>query len=397
MKIGLYYLDSQNSNYIEINEESKKLINDLEIKSNCEIDFISLDEIDNYNLVLVFVAGGGTEARFIEIIDKLKKPIFLLTSGINNSLAASIEILSYLNQNSINGEIIHGSNEYMAKRIYTLSKVFETKHKLNGLRLARIGKPSDWLIASDVDNQISIDMNNIEIIDIKMDEFFAEIDKCEYPNNTLVKQFKLLQFDEIEKEKSLYIYGALRRLVEKYKLNGLSVRCFDLIKPYACTSCIGLSLLNAEGIYSSCEGDIPSLVSMCILGVLTNEPCFQANPSRILTDTNEVIFAHCTLPFSMFDECKLMSHYESNLGIGIRGKIAEGPATIFKCDAYAQKYFVSSGVLEKNLTEKNLCRTQILIKLDENVNYFLNNPIGNHHIIIKNDYVDLINDFFRWY
>ena len=40
-----------------------------------------------------------------------------MTYGHNNSLAASLEILSYLKDHNLNGEVLHGSNEYIAKRI----------------------------------------------------------------------------------------------------------------------------------------------------------------------------------------------------------------------------------------------------------------------------------------
>ena len=63
---------------------------------------------------LIYVRTGGTEGIFKSIFCKDGKlqvpgnePIRLLTSGKSNSLAASMEILSFLNRNGYPGEIIH--------------------------------------------------------------------------------------------------------------------------------------------------------------------------------------------------------------------------------------------------------------------------------------------------
>ncbi len=397
MKIGVYYVESDNVAGESINKSNHEMVERLAKLSGINLEFCELDKVNEYDLVLNFIGGGGTEGRFLEVLNDLPEPVFLLTSGANNSLAASMEILSYLNNNDIPGEIIHGSDDYMAKRIDALAKVFNAKKRLNNFRIARVGKPSDWLISSNVDAQESKEQNGIEIIDVDMQEFFDEIAKAEYTENEYTKRLMSMKFDEDEKVKALNIYGALRRIVDKYHLNGVTVRCFDLLKPVKSTGCVALAILNAEGIYAACEGDVPALISMAVLGELTGEPCFQANPSRILTDTNEIIFAHCTLPMTMFGDCELMTHFESGLGVAFRGKIAEGPITVFKTDGLINEYFVTGGVLEENLNEFNLCRTQIRLKLDESVEYFLKDSIGNHHIIIKNDYVDLINEFYKWF
>ncbi|MDO4197879.1 MAG: hypothetical protein Q4D13_02665 [Erysipelotrichaceae bacterium] len=397
MKIGIWYLESTNAQGESINRENYQLIEKLADLSGAKLEIVEVDKLHEYDLTMIFVGGGGVEGRFLKIADKLPQPVFLLTSGANNSLAASMEILSYMRQNDIPGEIIHGSETYMAERIKSLYKVFKAKKRLNSFRLGRVGVPSDWLISSDVDADLSKEINGIEIIDIKMEEFFNEIKRKEYEDNSFTLEFKKNPFDEKEKELALEIYGALKRIVDKYQLDGVTVRCFDLLKPVKSTGCVALAILNAEGIYAACEGDVPALISMAVLGELTGEPCFQANPSKILTDTNEIIFAHCTLPVNMYDSVELMTHYESGLGVSFRGHIREGEVTVFKTDGLAQRDFVSGGILEENLNQYNLCRTQIKLKMEESVEYFLKESIGNHHIIIKGDYVDLINEFYRWF
>ena len=108
-----------------------------------------------------------------------------------------------------------------------------------------------------------------------------------------------------------------------------------------------------------------------------------------------MIFAHCTVPLNMTKSYKLDTHYESNIGVAIKGEMKEDVITIFKLSRNLKDYFVTSGKIIKNLNENNLCRTQIEVEVDNNIEYFLNRPYGNHHIIFYGNYVKEINDFFK--
>lgn len=59
---------------------------------------------------IVYVMTGGTEGLFLEKVQSgeidLNKPIYLVASGQSNSLAASMEILAYINQHEGKGKIV---------------------------------------------------------------------------------------------------------------------------------------------------------------------------------------------------------------------------------------------------------------------------------------------------
>ena len=396
MKIGVYYVVSSTAAATIANESNYPWLNKLSEMTGFEFEVTDIDHLKDYEMAVEFIGSGGTEGIFLKDLDRIPRPCFLLTTGANNSLAASMEIISYLRQHDIPGEILHGSDSFVADRIRDLAKVFAVKKKLSGSRIARVGKPSDWLISSDVDAQESKKLNGIEIVDVTMEEFFDEINRKEYQDNRYTQMIKAKGYDEKEIDEALYIYGALRRIVDKYQLDGVTVRCFDLLDTVHSTGCAALAILNSEGIYASCEGDVPALISMMVIGQLTSKDVFMANPSRIDTDNNEIVFAHCTLPITMPKDFEIMTHFESQLGVAFRGKLAEGPVTVFKCSGLMNEHFVTSGTLLENLSLYNLCRTQIRLKLDKSVSYFLTRSIGNHHLIVEGDYADLIDEFFRW-
>ncbi len=374
MKVNIFPLVSSLHDQNKINENTENLLNELMNISDIDFNITSISELYNCDLSLILVQSGGSEGLFLENFSKLKEPFYLLTYGNNNSLAASLEILSYLKDNNLEGEVLHGSNEYIIRRIKELTEI-KVKY-----RLGVIGKPSDWLIASNVNYENAKRLHNIHLIDIPIDKV------CDYYFKSL-NDYKLeFKFDSIEIDKSLKLHKALNKIKEEYNLDGLTIRCFDLLGKLKTTSCLSLALLNQKGVVATCEGDIPTMISMHLLNIITNQIGFQANPSRIDIENKKMVLAHCTLPLNMVDVYNLDTHFESGIGVAIKGYLKEDKITIFKLGRNLKDYYVTAGKIVRNLEESNLCRTQIEVVIDDDIDYFLNRPYGNHHVVIYGDY-----------
>ena len=342
------------------------------------------------DLHLIYVRTGGTEGVFQPLLPQLlaatDQPFYLLTSGKSNSLAASMEILSFLRARGIPGEILHGSPQYIAGRIRFLEQVERARKSLKGLRLGVVGKPSDWLIASGVDYATVRSRSGIELVDIPMEELLESIEACPEDETAARIACGAPLFDAPQKVKDAApgahrIWLALRELVLRYGLGGLTLRCFDLLGTVKNTGCLALARLNEEGVVATCEGDIPAMLSMVIGRALTGVSGFQANPSRIDPETGEIVFAHCTIPLNMVTRYAFDTHYESGIGVGIRGHMQEGPVTVFKVAGDFSRHFAEEGTLLRNQSQRDLCRTQVVLRLPD-TDYFLTHPIGNHHIIL---------------
>ncbi|SEN14241.1 L-fucose isomerase [Prevotella sp. ne3005] len=350
----------------------------------------------SHSLSLIYVRTGGTEGIFKKLLPELleksgRAPFYLLTSGKSNSLAASMEILSYLRQNNLKGEIIHGSADYIAKRIVLLAKVGEARGLLEGCRLGVIGQPSDWLISSQSDYAEAKRRLGIELVDIPMQ---ALLDILAVTPETAAQETSDVEMIKNALPGANRIYLALKELIAKYRLQGFTLRCFDLLTEIKNTGCMALAKLNAEGFVAGCEGDVPAMLSMMIARSLTGISGFQANPSTINPETGEMVFAHCTIPLNMVERYELDTHFESGIGIGIRGYMAPGAVTIFKVSGDLSRSFIAEGELVRNQAKADLCRTQQVIQLAEKskTSYFLTEPIGNHHIIIPGRFQAMLQE-----
>lgn len=390
MKIGLFTLTSALHDAQAVNINSNEFISAIETESGLRFVFYG-DDYEHYGesgIDLIYVRTGGTEGLFKSRVPYTKtRKTILLTSGKSNSLAASMEILSYLKNQGARGEIIHGPVQYISKRIKALCQVAHALGKLDGTNYGVIGAPSDWLISSNADSEVLKEKLGLNLIDI--------------PISRLIESAKAMKSDN-EKgamECSLRIYESLKALVKEYDLKGLTLRCFDLLDTLNGTGCLALAKLNEEGIIGGCEGDVPAMITMVIVSALTDQPSFQANPSQINPDTQEILFAHCTIPLNMVSGYSYDTHFESGIGIAIRGHIPEGDITVFKVSGDLKRYFVAEGTLTESPGKKDLCRTQALIKFNADsgkpTDYFLTEPIGNHHIIIRGHHKELIQSFFQ--
>ncbi len=265
-------------------------------------------------------------------------------------------------------------------------KEYDMGRILEGHRIGVVGKPSDWLISSDVDYATAKARLGVEIVDIDIEELVA---LAANPDRKWLDGLNLKPLNKpkfgrhiTEKDfgKALDIYCSLKSIVEKYGLSGVSLRCFDLLTALNNTGCMALAILNSQGIVATCEGDVPTLLSMCIARERHGTSGFQANLSRIEGD--RMLFAHCTAPLDLVSDYLYDTHFESGIGVAIHGIIPPGPARIFKISPDCSKMYLEDVTILENQYNDSLCRTQILVNAPGAADYFLHSPIGNHHVII---------------
>ena len=398
MKVNLIRL----SNSLDPNANFKKE-DDLfieEINNELFEDDLELVEDPSIPYSIVFIETGGSEQHFVKVEKDLPRPIILLSTCKNNSLPACFEIKTYLNNhNQEDAILLFGSEKDIAYTLKDVIKLLTARSYVEGSSLGVIGKPSDWLIASTVDYEEVKNRFNITLIDIPTSELKEEIDKGILPDIPKYDFYKKLAKDNEYFDGALKIYSGIRRIVEKYNLKGFTIRCFDLISEYKNTACLALAMLNDEGIIGTCEGDIPSMLTMFFVRAVSGQTSFQANPSKIDLNNQTLLLAHCTIPFSMVKNPEFMTHFESGLGIGIRGKLDERDITIVKLSPKLNHSLFLEGKVISNPELTNYCRTQIEVKFEEDDGLFtlLREDFGNHLIVVYGNIVSEYLNLLHFY
>ncbi len=409
MNITILRSSFQNDEFVKT--EYAELIQRLEKECHADINIIGDESVETWRAAslqtlpdAVMIATGGVENLFkrlwsaidVEMMCAPMRPktVTMIADGRNNSLAAALEILTYLGNNGMEGRIVHGTNEEI------VSTIVETWRaaSLQG-RIGLFGQPSDWLIASSVDRNFLLQCYGIETVDIDLQRLIEGIKAIPQTEaakvaQDMVKRAKAIQepsnADMLEAAKA---YLAIKKICQEERLDALTIRCFDIVKACGTTSCLALALLNDEGIVAGCEGDMQTLLTMWLAKRLCDEVAFMANPSQ-LTD-NSAMLAHCTIPLTMCDETIIRSHFESGIGVAVQGLLPLTDYTLFKWGGpQLNRYFVTEAKAIETPYSNHFCRTQITL----NVNlkpYLLQHSIGNHHVIVRGRHADEIKRFME--
>ena len=400
MRAGIFSIFSELHDSEKINNLQQALIKALNMKFSAEI--IRSDNFSDYGIIMIAVLTGGSEQAFVKAWPKIrdtKLPLALLAFNSDNSLPASLEIRTWLDQQQTSPHIafFHGSFEKIANNAAELFAMAEIKSEIARENIGVIGEPSDWLIASKADLPKARQTFATNFVKIPMSEFFKHYDQCSaHVSDVFKKKFgRFKNVDQREMHEAARVYSALTEILAGTGITSLTIRCFDILDKKKTTGCLALACLNDENIVAGCEGDVPAVLSMIIGARVSGKPSFMANPSRV--SGNEAIFAHCTAPASMFPEFKLDTHFESGKGLALVGNLSGGPITLFKVDPDRCLYAVGEGEILPFALERNLCRTQLRIRIKDIENYLLEKPLGNHQILIRGHHASKLNALAKLY
>lgn len=366
------------------------------------IDYTEMNRLTSEDFSLIFIATGGVERLVIQHFESLPRPAILLADGMQNSLAAALEISTWLRGRGMKSEILHGELSEIIKRIFVLHSNFKAQQSLKGQRVGVMGTPANWLIASNVDYLLAKRRWGVEYVDIPLEhicELYQHTTDDEVGNACADLAAKALACRDASPEdmlKAMRLHSAIKRVIKEEKLDAVTLSCFRLVEMTGVTGCLALSLLNDEGIVAGCEGDLQSVFTMLAVKALTGRHSFMANPSMINARTNEIVLSHCTVGLKQTEHFIIRTHFETDSSIGIQGIMPCGDVTLVKCGGEClDEYYLSTGTVTENTNYINMCRTQLRVRMNTPASYFLQNPLGNHHIMLYGNYEVMLNEFFQ--
>jgi len=345
---------------------------------------------------LSFVLTGGTEAQILEQWNT-DEPLFLIAHPNQNSLPSSLEALARVGQLGGRGRILYLSGP---DDIDGLARLAEAVHdlvvfrRLHDKTIGVVGPPSDWLVASTPDPTVLKAAWGPTAVPIGLDRLYQVY--TSHPDVTPLPAGETrVTIGEIDKAEG--IYQGLQDLVAGEHLDALSLRCFDVIADIDTTGCLALARLNDQGIIAGCEGDLVSTVTMIWVRELLDEVAWMANPSRANPVDDTLWLAHCTVPPSLVSNLRLDTHFESDRGVGMHGEFAPGPITVVRVGGTAMDLlWLAEGEILHPGDEPDLCRTQVELRLEDGaVASLLNDPLGNHLVMIQGHHADRLKTWWR--
>ena len=362
---------------------------------------------------LCFIATGGTEEIFRDYIDVLPRPVLLLSDGLHNSFAASLEIKTFLTQQGIASTLYNaplndnpafyeslekslfgdGADSDLTAPAEALPKFPKAVLKaFEKTRIGLIGGASGWLISSGIDREAVQQTYGVRFEDIDLKELETAFSAVPADDPQIAAICSRMEpyltggrtIDDLRE--AARMYAALRAICTQHNLNALTLKCFGILNSCRTTACLAMAMLNDEGIVAGCEGDIPALWTMLYVNYAYGQPAFMANPASSDRRERTLDLAHCTVPLKMVHGYRLPTHFESDSGIGIAGSVPSGRYRIVKISGEKlDQFYETEGDLVMNTNIPQRCRTQVRFRFssEEEFDRFLRVSKGNHIILCK--------------
>jgi len=363
---------------------------DLQVFSKAKKRLLSLfhqekvEFVDNDPDILVFLTGGS-ERQATQTVQKNKFYLLIASSG-DNSWAAATEVKSWMNNQGIASILTDQANPNSQLLVDAFFHVMNGLANLKGKRYGLIGTPSDWLVNSVVDPELAKAKLGVEQVSIPWSDI--NINETESVASDFLSFFS--SGESLGISDAGKVYEALAKVISKHQLNAVSVECFSLVNSCNTTACLALAKLSMDGIPAGCEGDTCSMLGLMLAKEICGITPWMANIAHVVE--SKVLLAHCTIPANLVSDFSLETHFETDKGVAINGRLRGEEFTFFRFDSKLSRMFIAKGTSVKSANSKTACRTQLTLEVDPKYSECLiSNPLGNHHLVLPGNHVNALN------
>ncbi len=349
--------------------------------------------------LLVVAVTGGTDGMIYGAVREFGGPSLVYASTRLNALAAAREALAALRREGgarflLEAGPLHPIEE-AASRIARRLRVLAGVAGLRGSRLGLVGEPEPWILTRPSPDDLR-EVFGVELVRVPWDEMLSEAkaapaDAVSSKVGELKRTFPVVEVSDAVLEIAVRVYLGLRRVVERHRLSAVAVEARDMLVeelrdwgPY-----LAVALLSDEGVPADYEGDVEAVLTKLLVHAVTGKPSFMANITDV--EGSAVVLSHCTVPPSMVDpeRSALVPYFETGRSVAIRGVLREGePVTLARVGGRGcREIFVARGrIIRGSLGRSDLCRTQILVDVEGGARLLLEEPLGNHTVVVYGDH-----------
>jgi L-fucose isomerase-like protein len=351
---------------------------------------------EEFDSVVIFVASGGIGGMISQLVSN--KKWFLWAYHENNSLPSALSAREkMMAEKAWKGELVYNNLSEAPKEI--VAEAFATK-TLKVIRSSKIGFAADDEEFREVDDVIKFlkgffGLDTVLIPIEKLRSTLKSVPKeaAQQVVKDRLKQAEILESSSEDIEKSVKLYLALKSFVEEMNLNGVTIDCFKFLKQTGITPCLAMSFLNDDGVQGICEADLLAAPLMLIFNALTGNPPWIANTGKLDQINGLLTLAHCTAATKLCEPAgviRVRHHFESGMGASLDVPLKKGKVTLAHLSLNPPNMVIVNGeITESQMGHWKLCRTQADVKLNCNLDEFLQKS-GNHQILGYGDYAPIL-------
>jgi L-fucose isomerase-like protein len=293
-------------------------------------------EAQDISLLHALIITWSFDHYTIELQQRVSLPIVIRAiPGIRTgSLVGAQQLNSVLTDLGVPRKLVYGdmdSND-QAEEVATYAKACAIKHKLRGARMAVIGRRTEGMTPTAVDEIEILRVFGTRLLNYGLDEILDWAAQVEEQAAVDAWQDMAAGATQIMSRtehgiNSARNYLVFKRMIEQLGLDAISIGSYPKCQG---TMCLPISWLNEEGTPTGCEGDVNSSLNMLILSQLSDRPVHFGEMLAIDEAENTVVTSHCGCGSpSLADENGFILHPVrlANDGVCIRYAARPGPVT----------------------------------------------------------------------
>ncbi|MCL5070150.1 MAG: hypothetical protein M1308_04535 [Actinobacteria bacterium] len=376
-----------------------------------KVKYLIQEDVD----CIVFEIGAWVPPQLIiDSVDLLNKRIPIILWAFHNSMVLPIGSLCHLRgtfkEMGLEHEIVYAEPEddKFIEKIKITAGTSSIVNELNGMSFGIFGGKYMHMYTGTTDLIQVKKVFGVETSHINescLVDRAKAIDKnkiSEYSNYLHGKYGRIETPPEVE-EKSIRLYFALKELANEYDLDFAAVKCMPEVHGSYCSHCLSVSKNLDEGFVVACEGDVNAALTMQILKMVSNSIPGFGDVSDIDIKGNILRLMNCgSFPTDFAKSPKdvyLMEMYDylcPGPGTGTTTSFVSKPGrvTIARLGRIEGKYHmqISTGTAiyepREKLKEVRERMPAIFIKLDSDIEYFLQNILAHHMHWVYGDFKD---------
>lgn len=286
---------------------------------------------------------------------------------------------------------------------------FSTMRKMRASKVLDITNAADGTLWGGMKIGDIKDFYGTDVILVSSDELEAAYRKANRDNaSAWAKQWirkarKVMEPSPEEIEKSAVMYIALQDLLRERGAQAVTINCLGLFygNKMSAYPCLGFFQLNNDGLVGACESDLPSTLTMLIVGYLTGQPGYISDPV-IDTSKNQIIYAHCVSTNKVFgpegrsNSYIIRNHSEDRKGAVVQSLMPLGETVTTLLFSGAQKKVIlHQAKTVANINEDKACRTKLAAEVMGDINKLLGewDQWGWHRVTVYGDHKKEIEDY----
>lgn len=383
-----------------------ELINNAEIAEE-KIKYLIDKKIDCF---IIMIGAWPSPALAVDMIDRLNRRIPIVLWAFPDdtilSLVPTCQFHGAFDDMGIEHEFIYSEPEdkKFIEKIKTIANAARVVNGLNGMNFGLFGGRYMHMYTGTAD---PIQVKKVFGVEITHINEFCLVNEAKEIEDIKVKEFSKYLHDKYGKisvpsdleDRAIRLYFALKKLSRDNKLDFAGVKCMLEVQGSYCSHCLSVSQNIDEGFIVSCEGDINGALTMQLLHMLSDSESGFGDVFAIDIDKKILRLANCGTMATNFasspKDVEFNEHYPlvpNGTGMIPTFVCKPGRVTLARLGRIKGEYVmqISSGTAfspsKKQLTKGWEKLPHILINMDSDAEYFIQNTRSNHMHWVYGEY-----------